>query len=188
MNENLIQKFKTEGVTVKYFDDTNIPKIKIIDGKWYKAIEQDKSSVSKSGLIFLEPLLMIYAAKKGLSSPKVLAIAEDNEKALFVTEEIKGINGKALLMSNPNYQARLENEAENLRKQYEDAGIVRQMKLKDLVFQIENGQIIGAIPTDFERVKYNSKMDWNEIKEIISDWHMLSFSESVPDWVQAKLK
>ena len=83
MNENLIQKFKTEGVTVKYFDDTNIPKIKIIDGKWYKAIEQDKSSVSKSGLIFLEPLLMIYAAKKGLSSPKVLAIAEDNEKALF---------------------------------------------------------------------------------------------------------
>ena len=184
MNENLIQKFKTEGVTVKYFDDTNIPKIKIIDGKWYKAIEQDKSSVSKSGLIFLEPLLMIYAAKKGLSSPKVLAIAEDNEKALFVTEEIKGINGKALLMSNPNYQARLENEAENLRKQYEDAGIVRQMKLKDLVFQIENGQIIG----EFELVKYNSKMDWNEIKEIISDWHMLSFSESVPDWVQAKLK
>ena len=44
MNENLIQKFKTKGVTVKYFDDTNIPKIKIIDGKWYKAIEQDKSS------------------------------------------------------------------------------------------------------------------------------------------------
>ena len=50
--------FNVEGTVFKTFDNSDRPKIKIINGDVYKIIETDKGSVAKSGIPFMEPIIM----------------------------------------------------------------------------------------------------------------------------------
>lgn len=63
---DFIKKFKEAGTDTiaKKFDNSSEPKIKIIDNQFYKIIDTNKSSIEKSGIIFLEPMTMEYAKKK----------------------------------------------------------------------------------------------------------------------------
>ena len=48
---------------------------------------------------------------------------------------------------------------EELQSQFEEAGITRGWKLKDMVFDIdvENKRIVGMTPTDWERTKIDKE-------------------------------
>ncbi len=52
-----------------------------------------------------------------------------------------------------------EQKMMELKIQFEEAGIVRNWKLKDMVFQIdfENKKVTSMIPTDWERTKIVEK-------------------------------
>lgn len=155
--------------TLKYFDGTNIPKIKLIDNQVYKVIESDKSSIAKSGIIFLEPLAMEYARKKGLSAPTVIGMEENENIAIFVTQKITGYNGNELLKLDPNLEGILREKALDLKTLYSNIGIDREMHLKDLIFDIKDGELLGAIPVDFERIKTNEKLDTQLLVQIANE-------------------
>ena len=42
-----------------------------------------------------------------------------------------------------------------------------------MLIKIENNQVIDIIPVDFERLKYNDNLDWNEIYQICSEWNII---------------
>ena len=46
-----------------------------------------------------------------------------------------------------------------LQQHFEEAGIIRSWKLKDMIFNIdiENKRINGIVPTDWERTKIDEK-------------------------------
>lgn len=155
--------------TLKYFDGTNIPKIKLIDNQVYKVIESDKSSIAKSGIIFLEPLAMEYVRRKGLPAPTVMGMEENENIAIFVTQKITGYNGNELLKLDPNLEGILREKALDLKTLYSNIGIDREMHLKDLIFDIKDGDILGAIPVDFERIKTNEKLDTQLLVQIANE-------------------
>ena len=65
--ESLFDIFeKEEASFVKNYDDSQEPKIKKIGNYYFKMIEKDKSSIAKSGIIFLEPLVMEYCRNQGI--------------------------------------------------------------------------------------------------------------------------
>ncbi|MBO4245925.1 MAG: hypothetical protein J5892_04265 [Bacilli bacterium] len=161
-----------EGETIKCFDGTNIPKMKIINNSVYKVIETDKSSVGKSGIPFMEPIVMEYARRMGLPAPLVTDLFVQNGQYIFATKLLDYVSGKKLLETYPNIKEDLLQLAEQLRQKYENCGLVRKMDLKDMLFKIENGEIKDIIPVDFERLKYNEKLNWNLIFQICEEWNI----------------
>lgn len=162
--------FKSDISTIlKYFDGTDIPKIKLIDNQIYKVIENDKSSIAKSGVIFLEPLAMEYARRKGLPAPTVVGIAENKNIAIFVTQKITGYNGEELLKLNPKLESKMRKKALHLKALYSNFGIDREMHLKDLIFNVKDGDILDVIPVDFERIKINEKLDIKLLLKIANE-------------------
>jgi hypothetical protein len=53
---------------------------------------------------------------------------------------------------------------------YASCGLERQMHLKDMLVKVKENQICDIVPVDFERIKYNENLDWNEIYQICSEW------------------
>ena len=165
--------FFKEGITIKNFDGTNIPKIKIINDSVYKIIETDKSSVGKSRIPYMEAIAMEYARRKSLPSPVVTDLLFQNGCYIFATKLLNGyVNAKEEIKKNPEKENEIIAMAEYLKEKYALSGLKREMDLKDMLIKIENNQIIDMIPVDFERVKYNDNLDWNEIYQICYQWNI----------------
>lgn len=164
--------FINEGETIKFFDGTNHPKMKIINNNVYKVVETDKSSVGKSGIPFMEPIIMEYARRIGLPAPLVTDLFVQNGHYIFATKLLDYVPGKKLLETYPDLQEELLLLAEQLRLQYDSYGLVRKMDLKDMLFKFENGEVKDIVPVDFERIKYNENLDWNLIYQICEEWNI----------------
>ncbi|MBQ9024427.1 MAG: hypothetical protein IJ105_04320 [Bacilli bacterium] len=170
LSKGLIDIFLSSDASyTKNFDKSNIPKIKKIDNNYYKVIEKDKSSVGKSGITFLEPLIIEYSRRCGLPSPKVVGIEENKDISLFVTEAIDGISAYDYLRENPQSKEKIDSMCEKLRLDYEKYGIKRQMDLKDMMIQLNNNEVVNIIPLDFERVKNNDNINWDLLKQTAKD-------------------
>ena len=180
---SLIEKFKKAdaGATVKNFDNSNEPKIKIIDNQFYKIIETEKSSIGKSGIVFLEPMAMEYSKRMGVPAPTVVGVDRDDALALFATEKVHGQEGLDFIEQNPELKEQVELKIEELKNRYLDIGIKRQFDLKDMMIEYKDGDLI-ITPLDFERVKYTPALNLTKIVEICNDWKI-----EVPKRVQDKL-
>lgn len=166
--------FFKEGITIKNFDGTDIPKIKIINESVYKIVETDKSSVGKSGIPFLEAIVMEYARRKSLPSPEVTDLLFQNGCYIFATKLLNGyVNAIEEIKKNPEIENEVIAMTEILKEKYSLCGLERQMDLKDMLIKIENNQVIDMIAVDFERLKYNDNLDWNEIYQICSEWNII---------------
>ena len=162
--------FFNEGITIKNFDGTEIPKIKIINESVYKIVETDKSSVGKSGIPYMEALIIEYARRKGLPSPEVTDLLFQNGCYIFATKLLNGyVSAKEAIKKNPEKENEIIAMTEILKKKYALCGLERKMDLKDMLIKIENNQVIDMIPVDFERINYNDNLDWNVIYQICSD-------------------
>lgn len=180
---SLIEKFKKADASaiVKNFDNSSEPKIKIIDNQFYKIIETEKSSIGKSGIVFLEPMAMEYSKRMGVPAPTVVGVDRDDTLALFATEKVPGQDGFDFIEQNPELKEQVELKIEELKNRYLDIGIKRQFDLKDMMIDYKDGDLI-ITPLDFERVKYTPALNLTKIVEICNDWKI-----EVPKQVQDKL-
>ncbi len=125
-----------------------------------------KGDVGKSGDHFYEYKILERLAQMGLPAAKPVAKAEQGGTHIIVMERIPGIRWSerdTLNLKEKGYSdedvATLMNEAEHkmneLKTQFEQVGVIRGWKLKDMVFQIdiENKRIVAIVPTDWERTK-----------------------------------
>ena len=105
-----------------------------------------------------------------LPAAKVVAKAEQADTHIIVMERIPGLRWSerdSLNLKERGYSdediASLINDAElkmnELKKVFDEAGVIRSWKLKDMVFQVdfENKKISSIVPTDWERTKIIEK-------------------------------
>jgi hypothetical protein len=131
-----------------------------------KRVDTTKGKVGKSGDPFYEYKIMQKVTEIGLPAAKTIAIAEQAGIHLIVMERIPGTRWselKDLHLLEQGYSsedidslaAQAEEKMELLKVQFEQAGIIRKWKLKDMVLQIdiENKKITAVVPTDWERTK-----------------------------------
>ena len=120
----------------------------------------------KSGDPFYEYKILKLVQELGLLAAKPVAKVEKGNVHLIIMERIFGVrwsekdslNLKERGYSNKdieNLKMQAESKMEQLKKKFEEAGIIRGWKLKDMVFDvdIENKIIRGIVPTDWERTK-----------------------------------
>lgn len=102
----------------------------------------------------------------GLPAAKPIAKAEQSGTHIIVMERIPGLRWSekgSLNLKEKGYSdediANLMNEAEQkmseLKARFDEAGVIRGWKLKDMVFEVdvENKTITSMVPTDWERTK-----------------------------------
>ncbi len=138
-----------------------------------KKVNVEKGRIGESGDPFYEYKIMEIVDSVGLPVSKPIAKAEQQGTYLIVMEKVEGIDwyGKnALKLKEKGYSDEdiegLKRQAEKqmceLKNRFEEAGIIRSWKLKDMVFDIdvENKRIRKIIPTDWERTKIDQiKLD-----------------------------
>lgn len=174
--------FNKQGTVLKNFDNTDIPKIKLIDDSIYKVVETNKSSISKTEFPYLEPLIMEYARRMDVPAPLVTNLLYSDGRYIFGTKYYPLPNGEEIIKANPELKKSLETKALELKLLYYRIGIERNMLLKDILFDIKDGIIVNAIPLDFERIKYNDNLEWDLIYQICEEWNL-----TLPDKYQNKI-
>lgn len=125
-----------------------------------------KGDVGESGDPFYEYEILEKLSQMGLPAAKPMGKIEQDGTHLIVMERIPGIRWSerdSLNLKDKGYSdediSTLMNDAETkmneMKNQFEQAGVVRGWKLKDMVFQIdiENKKVISIVPTDWERTK-----------------------------------
>ncbi len=129
-----------------------------------KRVNIEKGKVRESGDPFYEYKIMETVTGVGLPAPRPVAKAEQQGMHLIVMEKVQGIGWyekDALKLKEKGYS---DEDVENLKRQaetmmtelqrrFEEAGIIRDWKLKDMIFDIEAKRIKGIVPTDWERTK-----------------------------------
>ncbi len=131
-----------------------------------KKVNVEKGEILKSEDPFYEYKILKLIHELGLSAAKPVAKVEKGNVHLVIMEKIPGIrwSEKDLLHLKKrgysdedieNLKIQAESQMEQLKKKFEETGIIRAWKLKDMVFDldIENKIIRGIIPTDWERTK-----------------------------------
>ncbi len=145
-----------------------------------KRVNIEKGKVGESGDPFYEYKIMEIVRSIGLPAPRPIAKVEQQGTHLIVMEKVQGIRWHekdALKLKEKGYTdediENLKTQAETmmvkLQQKFEEAGIIRSWKLKDMIFDIDikNKKIKGITPTDWERTKiYTQKL--NEYKRKIS--------------------
>lgn len=129
-----------------------------------------KGAVGESGDPFHEYKILERLAQMGLPAANPVAKAEQAGTHIIVMERIPGLRWSerdGLNLKEKGYSdediAALMTEAEQkmneLKDQFDEAGVIRSWKLKDMVFQvdIENKKIVSMVPTDWERTKIVEK-------------------------------
>ena len=151
-----------------------LPVWRDLDGKEIqtvgKRVNVEKGKVGESGDPFHEYKIMGLVRDLGLPAPKPIAKAEQKGTHLIVMEKVKGVGWykkEALKLKEAGYSDEdiedLKQQAEvgmnELKQRFEEAGIVRGWKLKDMIFDIdvENKRIRNIVPTDWERTKINEE-------------------------------
>jgi len=138
-----------------------------------KRVNIEKGKVGESGDPFYEYKIMETVTSVGLPAPRPVAKVEQQGTHLIVMEKVQGVGWyekDALKLKEKGYTdediENLKTQAETmmagLRQQFEEAGIVRGWKLKDMIFDIdiENKRINKIVPVDWERTKiYAEKLE-----------------------------
>ena len=133
-----------------------------------KRVNIEKGEVGKSRDPFYEYKIMEMVNSVDLPAPRPIAKVEQNGVYLIIMEKVPGIGWyekNALKLKEKGYS---NEDIENLKRQsetimrelqqrFEEAGIVRDWKLKDMIFilDIENKRIRTVVPIDWERTKIN---------------------------------
>ena len=107
----------------------------------------------------------------GLPAAKPIAKAEQTDTHIIIMERIPGLRWSerdSLNLKERGYSdedintliAEAEQKMNELKARFDEAGVVRGWKLKDMVFQvdIENKKISSIVPTDWERTKIVEKI------------------------------
>jgi len=145
-----------------------------------KRVNIEKGKVGESGNPFYEYKMIETVRSIGLPAPKLIAKAEQQEARLILMEKIIGIGWyekNALKLKERGYsdedieilKQQAEKQMNELKEKFEEAGIIRDWKLKDMIFDIdiENKKIKNITPTDFERTKIDEiKLDGYRKKNI----------------------
>ncbi len=184
-----VEYFEREGKNIKTgeikYDDAGVvredptavkdlPAWKNDDGKEVqtvgKRININKGEVGESGDPFHEYKILDRLNQMGLPSARPIAKAEKSGVHIIVMERIPGLRWSekdSLNLKENGYSnediASLMAEAElrmnELKTQFDEAGIIRSWKLKDMVFEVdvENKKIASMVPTDWERTKVVEK-------------------------------
>jgi len=129
-----------------------------------------KGEVGESGDPFYEYKILELARELGLPAARPVAKVESGGNHLIVMEKISGVRWSekdALHLREKGYS---DEDIEDLRRQAEkqmaelqqwfnEAGILKDWKLKDMVFNIDvkGKKIRKIIPTDWERTKIDRK-------------------------------
>ncbi len=135
-----------------------------------KRVNVEKGKVGESGDPFYEYKIMEIVTSVGLPAPRPVAKVEQQGTHLIVMEKVKGISWHEKNASKLKEKGYSDEDVENLIKQAEivmtelqqrfnEAGIIRGWKLKDMIFDIdiENKKINKIIPTDWERTKIDEE-------------------------------
>lgn len=131
-----------------------------------KRVNIEKGKVGESGDPFYEYRVMELVGEAGLPTPRPVAKVEQSGSHLIVMEKVSGIgwyDKDALHLKEKGYT---DEDIESLKRQaeeqmtilqttFEEAGIQRGWKLKDMIFDvdIDNKTIRGITPVDWERTK-----------------------------------
>jgi hypothetical protein len=114
---------------------------------------------------FHEYEVMKIVNRAGLPAPKLIAKAEQDGFCLIVMEKIIGISWydkQAFALKEKGYSDaeilelyhQAETVVDELKRRFEEAGIQREWKMKDMIFDIdiEQKHIRGMVPTDWSCV------------------------------------
>ena len=130
-----------------------------------KRIDITKGKTGESGDPFYEYKILEKLAQMGLPAARPIAKVEQADKKIIVMERIPGIrwSERDSLVHDKGFSKKeaedlmvqAERMMNDLKKKFDDAGIIRKWKLQDMVFQIdyENKKILSVVPTDWERTK-----------------------------------
>ena len=131
-----------------------------------KKVNIEKGKVGESGDPFYEYKIMEIVKSIGLPAPKPIAKVEQRGMHLIIMEKAGGIGWyekEALKLKERGYtdedienlKKQAEQKMEELKQKFEEAGIHRGWKLKDMIFDIdfENKKIKKITPVDWERTK-----------------------------------
>jgi len=130
-----------------------------------KRIDITKGKTGESGDPFYEYKILENLAELDLPAARPIAKAEQADTKIVVMERIPGIRWfeRDSLVKDKGFSKKevedlmvqAEQAMSDLKKRFDDAGIIRKWKLQDMVFQIdfENKRIVSVIPTDWERTK-----------------------------------
>lgn len=134
-----------------------------------KRVHEGKGKVPASGNPYYEYELIKLIGLLDLPAPKLVAKAEQKGTYLFVMEKIPGISWydkDQLALKERGYSdeeilglyQQAEQMTEVMQREFEEAGILREWKLKDMIFDIdfEARKIRSMIPTDWERTSIDA--------------------------------
>ena len=135
-----------------------------------RRVNISKGVVGESGDPFYEYKILEQLARMGLPAAKPIAIVEQSGTHIIVMERIPGLRWServSLNLKEKGYSneditaltAEAEQKMNELKARFDEAGVVRGWKLKDMVFEIdvEKKKIVSIIPTDWERTKIVEK-------------------------------
>lgn len=133
-----------------------------------RRVNIEKGEIGKSGDPFYEYQVLKLLQELKLPAAKPVAKAEQGNEYLIVMEKITGVrwSGKdALRFRESGYSEEdiedLKRQAEEqmaaLQSRFEEAGIIREWKLKDMVFDVDVQwkKVRKVTPTDWERTRIN---------------------------------
>ncbi len=131
-----------------------------------KRVNVGKGAVGESGDPFHEYKILERLAEMGLPAAKPIAKVEQGNTHIIVMERIPGLRWSekdSLNLKENGYSderiralmAEAEQKMNELKVLFDEAGVVRSWKLKDMVFQVDikNGKIDSLVPTDWERTR-----------------------------------
>jgi hypothetical protein len=134
-----------------------------------KKVNPEKGKVGESGDPFYEYHVLEQLREAGLLAARPVAKIEHEGSCLFVMEKISGMGWHerdALELRSRGYSDEeiesLKRHAETLMEEtkarFEEAGVYRGWKLKDMVFDvdIDSKRIRAVTPTDWERTKIDT--------------------------------
>ena len=135
-----------------------------------RRVNTTKGVVGESGDPFHEYKILERLTQMGLPASRPIAKAEQSGTYVIVMERIPGIRwserGNLNLKEKGyseediiNLMSEAEQKMNELKIKFDEEGVVRGWKLKDMVFEIdiENKKITSVIPTDWERTKIVEK-------------------------------
>jgi len=135
-----------------------------------KRVNIEKGKIGESGDPFYEYKIMEIVTNVGLPAPRLVAKVEQQGTHLIIMEKVQGVGWyekDALKLKKTgctdedikNLKTQAEIMMTELQQRFEEAGIVRGWKLKDMIFDIdiENMRINKIIPVDWERTKIDAE-------------------------------
>jgi len=131
-----------------------------------RRVNVSKGAVGESGDPFYEYKILERLHEMELPAARPVAKAEQDGTHIIVMERIPGLRWSekdSLDLKDKGYSdedvaaliAEAEQKMSELKTRFDEAGVVRGWKLKDMVFEvdIENKKIVSVVPTDWERTR-----------------------------------